>query len=154
MKRELPFLSKPLIQVFIRTTDIEKNESTIYGNFGEFDENRIVRPLQVINYVYEELFTDEKAIEAFRFWDNKKGKTYAEINVILEGLKACNTSMYGFIIKQLMEQIEELDRYIEAENNVSQVIPMNLNKKTLRIGQLRETIKKLEEAIIILANDF
>ena len=104
--------------------------------------------------MYEELFTDEKAIEAFRFWDNKKGKTYAEINVILEGLKACNTSMYGFIIKQLMEQIEELDRYIEAENNVSQVIPMNLNKKTLRIGQLRETIKKLEEAIIILANDF
>jgi hypothetical protein len=151
--RRLPYLDKPLTQVFIRTTDLQKNESIIYGKF-EGDGFGVVKPLQVLNYIADDFLIIPEAIEAFKFWDNKKGKTYAEINVILEGLKACNTSLYAHIIKNLMGQIEELENYTEAENNVNQIMPIGLDKHVFRLGQLQEAIKKLEEAITILADEY
>ena len=51
-----------------------------------------------------------------------------------------------------MKQIEELENYIQAEINVNQVLPSD--KYYFRIEQLREAIKKIEESITILAEEY
>ena len=51
------YLELKLKEVFIKTTNLYNNESTIYGNFGDEKGNRVLKPLQVVNYVYDEFLT-------------------------------------------------------------------------------------------------